>query len=93
MTKGQRIFQARETRGLAERPCLPEPTVVFSGFLRTYFPAFSPAGLGVRNISLPKIHFSIPIQTLVLGELLHILQNMSAIFSVKTSCVSEVEPP
>lgn len=37
MTKGQRIFQARETRGLAERRCLPEPTVVFGGFLSTFF--------------------------------------------------------
>lgn len=37
MTKGQRIFQARETQGLAERRCVPEPTVVFGGFLSSYF--------------------------------------------------------
>lgn len=40
-----------------------------------------------------KIPFSIPIQTLVPGKLLHILQNMSVISSVKPSCDAEVEPP
>lgn len=38
MTKGQRIFQAREIRGVAEHLWLLEPTVTLSGFLSTYFP-------------------------------------------------------